>query len=92
VSSDVGAAALDVWSKVWRRIRRRLVVLVGELVELATPHPPVTLVSLDGETVLTGLALLREGQVLAFIGSRSAPNFRRSAEQSWPRYGDSYHR
>ncbi len=86
MSSELGRAALEVWSKVWRRLRRHLVVLFGELVELATPHPPVTLVSLDGETVLTGLALLREGQVVAFLGSRSAPNFRRAVPSPQSRY------
>jgi len=78
VEDALGRAVLELLARAWSKIRPVVSELAHDFIELARPHPPIFLVTLQGD-VLTGIAVMEGGRVLAFIGTRSpAPA---------PRYG-----
>lgn len=66
VLGDALVALLD-WS--WPRIQPKVDAAVDFVADAVTPHPPMSLRTLDGELV-TGLVVLNRGQAIVFIGVR----------------------
>ncbi len=68
MTSAIGDALLGAAEWAWPRLRSGADVF-ERLVQAATPEPPRTLRTIDGELV-TGLAVMNRGQVLIFVGVR----------------------
>ena len=88
----IGDAIVALLEDAWPRIKAKVRELAEHLEEVVTPHPPMTLRTLDGE-IVTGLLVLNRGQALIFVGVREpasplAPQVRepfRDEEPLWPR-------
>jgi hypothetical protein len=63
-----------VWFIDWTlpRVGSRLDDLLGKAGDVLRPDPPITITTLDRE-LLTGLIVADRGQVILFVGVRSAP-------------------
>ena len=68
VGDELGEAIVDLLARAWRRLRPVVRELLDDLAALAKPHPPIFVITVAGE-VLTGIAVLEAGKVLAFIGT-----------------------
>ena len=66
----VGDALVALIDWTWPRFGPSAKRVLSSVAEAVRPESPVTLVSVDGGEVLTGIALMHRGQVLAFFGTR----------------------
>lgn len=73
LSSAVGDAIVALIDWTWPRVSTSARQVLSSVADVVRPEPPVTLVGLDGGEVLTGVALMHRGRVLAFLGERHGP-------------------
>lgn len=83
LSSTIGDALLTVVELAWPKVTTRVDELIERVAEVARPHPPMTLRTLDGE-VLTGLVCLDRGAAILFLGVRE-PGSSAPMSPPWPR-------
>jgi hypothetical protein len=71
LSEPIHDVLLDFLQQLGRTLRPRIKEMFEDVADLLTPHPPMSLRTLDGEA-LTGVVVVDRGQVIAFLGTRSA--------------------
>ena len=74
LSTAIGDALLSFVELTWPKVITRVDELLERVADIARPHPPMTLRTLDGE-VLTGLLVLDRGQAILFLGVREPGSF-----------------
>jgi len=78
--------ALIEWG--WPRLRQQTGALLERVGDAVRPSPPMTLVSLDGREVLTGVVVLDRGQAIAFLGTRHPATSRAPPPHQYPHERD----
>jgi hypothetical protein len=68
----IGDALVGLIDWAWPRIGSRIDDLLGKAGDVLRPDPPISIRTLHGE-LLTGLIVADRGQVLLFVGTRTAP-------------------
>lgn len=71
LSSAVGDALLTFIELTWPKVTAGVDELIERVADHVRPDPPMTIRTLDGQTV-TGVLVANRGQVLFFIGTREA--------------------
>ncbi len=90
MSLHVGDALVALLDWAWPHIEPRVEAAAEFIADAVRPEPPMSIRTLDGETV-TGLLVADRGRVLAFIGIRQPPpatapmRHERFEEPLWPR-------
>lgn len=85
LSRTIGDALLSATEWAWPHVRSRVDAALEHVAELARPHPPMTVRTLDGE-ILTGLVVVDHGQAVFFLGVREPG--RSAPPQPPPRFDD----
>jgi hypothetical protein len=65
----LGDALISFLDWAWPRVAPRLEEIFESVAEAVRPDPPMSLHTLDGQ-VVTGVAVIDRGQVIAFVGTR----------------------
>ncbi len=84
MTAAIGDAILALIEWGWPRLRQQTDALLGQVAEAVRPSPPITLVSLDGREVLTGIVVLDRGQAIAFLGTRHPATSRAPPHHQYP--------
>ena len=85
LTTAIGDALLALIEWGWPEVRFRTQAFLERVGDAVRPSPPLSLVSVDGREVLTGIALLDRGQVLAFLGTRNPAVSRTPPLHQYPR-------
>ena len=99
LSSAIGDAIIGLAEWAVPMMRPKVRELIEQAADAVRPDPPISLVSLDGREVLTGIVVLDRGQVIAFLGARypATTSIPRSSHRTpygvdddsfWPRSSD----
>jgi hypothetical protein len=72
LSSRIGDALIGLLTWTWPHVESRIGDVLGKAADVLRPDPPLSIRSLDNE-LLTGLIVSDRGQVLLFLGTRTAP-------------------
>jgi hypothetical protein len=70
LTEAIGDAILAAVEWGWPHVRVQARAVLERVADAVRPSPPISLVSLDGREVLTGIVVLDRGQVIAFLGTR----------------------
>ncbi len=71
LTNRIGDALVALIEWTWPQIGSRLEPMFERVGEFVRPDPPISIRTLDGE-LLTGLIVTDRGQVLVFLGTRTA--------------------
>ena len=103
LNAAIGDAILGLAEWALPIVRPRVRALLMRAADAVRPDPPITLVTLDGREVLSGVVVLDRGQAIAFLGARypAGASFPRQSPHAhygidddpfWHRSPDSYPR
>ncbi len=72
LTTAIGDALLALVEWEWPRFRQQTQALLGRVGDAVRPSPPLSLISVDGREVVTGIIVLHRGEVIALLGTRHA--------------------
>jgi hypothetical protein len=78
----LGDALISFLDWAWPRVAPRLEDILDSIADAVRPDPPMSLHTLDGQ-VVTGIAVIDRGQVIAFVGTRQP-----AASRTWRPHRD----
>jgi hypothetical protein len=87
LSAAIGDSLIALLDWAWPHVEGKVASVTERVADVLRPDPPMTLRTLDGH-VLTGVAVMNQGQVIAFLGTRQAVQTSFPSRQQDPYFDD----